>query len=148
MKLFNLIVSTLLVGSIIQAKELNKPEEIFAKKCVMCHIVGKPQTKAQRNSMVAPPIDVAMSGVVITIDAVEGPMSDEELKEESIAFLKDYLFYPTRDKTNCEDMVVKRFGMMPSLKGFLSQEQLDIVVPWIYDTFKPEKINGKYKDHH
>ena len=45
-------------------------------------------------------------------------------------------------------MVVKRFGRMPSLKGFLSEEELDVVVPWVYDSFKPQRVNGKFKDHH
>ncbi len=148
MKILTLLTTTALLSTVVLANEPRDPEVIFAKKCAMCHIVGKPQTNAQMQSMVAPPIDVAMSGVVITIDAVEGPLSDEELEAESIAFLKDYLFNPTRDKTNCEDMVVKKFGMMPSLKGFLSEAERDVVVPWVYENFKPVKINGKYKDHH
>lgn len=148
MRILTLVTTASLLVSFSMAKGSNDPEMIYQKKCAMCHIVGKPQTDAQMKSMVAPPIDVAMSGVVITIDAMEGPLGDEELRAESIEFLKDYLFNPTREKTNCEDMVVEKFGMMPSLKGFLSQEQRDIVVPWVFDTFKPEKINGKYKDHH
>ena len=147
MKLLSVATSVALLSIIALAKEPRTPDQIFAKKCAMCHTVGKPESKMERIRMVAPPIDVAMSGVVITIDAVEGPFKDEELKEESIAFLKDYLYNPTADKTNCEEQVVKRFGRMPSLKGFLSQEELDIVVPWVHDTFKPEKVNGEYPKH-
>ncbi|MEA3354587.1 MAG: c-type cytochrome [Campylobacterota bacterium] len=137
-----------LFSSVDAADKVRSPQVIFTKKCAMCHTIGKPKNKAQKKKMVAPPIDVAMSGVVITIDAVDGPMSDKEIKEESISFLKDYLYNPHPDKTNCEDVVVKKFGMMPSLKGFISQKELDVVVPWVYDTFKPAKENGKYIDHH
>ncbi len=144
MKLFTLATSVALLSTITLAKEPRTPDQIFAKKCAMCHTIGKPESNMERMRMVAPPIDVAMSGVVITIDAVEGPFKDDELRKESIAFLKDYFYNPTADKTNCEEQVVKRFGRMPSLKGFLSPEELNVVVPWVYDTFKPEKVNGEY----
>ncbi len=144
MKLMSTIVAMSVLSVVGFAKEPRSPEVIFQKKCAMCHTVGKPKNKLMKKRMVAPPIDVAMKGVVVTIDAVEGPFEGKELKEESIAFLKDYLFYPEREKTNCEDIVVDKFGMMPSLKGFISKEELDIVVPWVYDKFRPLKINGKY----
>jgi hypothetical protein len=144
MKLLTLATSVALLSTISLAKEPRTPEQIFAKKCAMCHTVGKPESKMERMEMVGPPITMAMSGVVITIDAVDGPFKDEELRKESIAFLKDYLYNPTAEKTNCEDQVVEKFGRMPSLKGFLSPEELDVVVPWVYDTFKPIKVNGEY----
>ncbi|MEA3289848.1 MAG: c-type cytochrome [Campylobacterota bacterium] len=137
-----------LLSVVYASDKVRSPQVIFTKKCAMCHTIDRPTNKAQKKRMVAPPIKMAMSGVVITIDAVEGPMSDSELREESIDFLKDYLYNPHRDKTNCEDFVVKKFGMMPSLKGFISQKELDVVVPWVYDKFKPSKVDGKYQDQH
>ena len=144
MKLITLATSIALLSTITFAQEPRSPEQIFEKKCAMCHNIGKPKNQAERMKMVAPPIDVAMSSVVITIDAVDGPFKDEELKEESIKFLKDYLYNPSPDKTNCEDFVVKNFGRMPSLKGFLSEKELEVLVPWIFETFKPIKVNGEY----
>ncbi len=144
MKLISTVVAVSILSVAGFSKESRSPELIFQKKCAMCHTIGKPKNKQFKKRMVAPPVDVAMKGVVVTIDAVEGPFKDDELKKESIMFLKDYLFNPSREKTNCEDIVVEKFGMMPSLKGFISQEELDIVVPWVYDKFKPLKTNGKY----
>ena len=34
--------------------------------------------------------------------------------------------------------------MMPSLKGFITEDELDVVLPWVYDNFKPTKVNGKW----
>jgi len=129
----------------IYANNINDGAKIFEKKCAMCHLVGKPVNKMDKESRVAPPIDMAMKSVVVTIDAVDGPFSDQQLKEETIKFLKDYVYAPSIDKTNCEDKVIKKFGTMPSLKGFITPKELDIVLPWIYDTFKPIKINGEYQ---
>ena len=129
---------------IVSAADTRPAEQLFTKKCAMCHNINRPQNKMEKRRMVAPPLTAAMAGVVITIDAIEGPFSDKELRDESIEFIKDYLYNPTRDKTNCEDHVVNRFGMMPSLKGFISPKELDVLVPWVYDNFKPTKVNGKY----
>ena len=145
---FKLITAGLIIAfttSSIQAKELRTPAKIFEKKCAMCHTNAKPKNKLEKSLMVSPPINVAVRSVVIGIDAVEGPMSDKELREESIEFLKDYLLEPTRDKGYCEDISYKKFGSMPSLKGFIKKEELDIVVPWVIDKFAPKKDkNGKY----
>ncbi len=144
-QIFFLSVLLTALGINIYAKDIRTAQEIFTKKCAMCHTIGKLNNKALKKKMVAPPIDVAMKGVVITIDAVDGPFNDKELRAESISFLKDYLYEPTEEKTNCEDIVVKKFGRMPSLKGFILPQELDIVVPWVYDKFKPLKINGEYQ---
>ena len=145
----NILVAGVVFGALIsniQAKELTDAQTIFTKKCAMCHTIGKPKNKIEKNKMVAPPIDVAMKGVVVTIDAVDGPFKGDELRDESIEFLKDYLYEPTADKTNCEDSVVEKFRRMPSLKGFISPKELEIVVPWVYDTFRPLKNSkGEYK---
>ena len=131
--------------SSIQAKEPRAAAKIYEKKCAMCHMSTKPKNKHEKSMMVAPPIAVATRSVIIGVDAIEGPVSDKELRELSIEFLKDYLYEPTRDKGYCEDMSYKKFGSMPSLKGFIKKEELDIVVPWVIDKFAPKKDkNGKY----
>ena len=120
--------------------------EIFQKKCVMCHSMYKPNNMEENKKIVAPPIPVAMRSVVIGVDAIEEPKDATELKQMSIEFLKDYIKNPSPEKGYCEDKSYKRFGTMPSVKGFISNEQIDIVVPWVYDNYSPKKDkNGKYK---
>lgn len=136
---------SVLLGTSMFAKEVRAPQVLFMKKCAMCHMTERPENKLERKKMAAPAIKTAVAGAVITIDAVEGPMKDEELREASIEFMKDYFFNPEREKTNCEDFVVKKYGMMPSMKGFVSKEEMDVLVPWVYDTFKPGKIKGSYR---
>lgn len=128
-----------------QAKELSDPKQIFTKKCVMCHMVNKPTTKEEAANMAGPPILKPLKSVTITIDAVDGPYKDEILREEVIAFIKDYIYNPDPKKTNCEPEAVEAYGYMPSLKGFITPKELDILVPWLYDTYKPHKVNGEWK---
>ncbi len=145
-------MKSLVIGSIIAlaassllAKEPRAPQELFVKKCAMCHLMERPETKEARKLMAAPAIKTVMAGSIITLDALEGPMSDEKLRETSIEFIKDYLFNPSKDKANCEDFVVRKYGVMPSMKGFVTKEEMDILIPWVYDNFKPEKTKGSYK---
>ena len=143
-KLSSLIILSLLSGNLLYAKKERSAEQIWQKKCAMCHNLNKPNNDMEKKAMVAPPIYLAMKSVVVTVDAVEGPFNPKELREESIEVLKDFIYYPTRDKVNCEDKMINKFGMMPSLKGFISQKELDKVVPWVYDKFKPTIIDGKF----
>ncbi|MEA1915774.1 MAG: c-type cytochrome [Campylobacterota bacterium] len=144
-KTLSIIAVTALCTTALQAKQPRSPEVIFAKKCAMCHTISRPKSKAEKKTLVAPPLEAAMAGVVITIDALDGPFNDEQMKKESVAFLKKYLMEPAREDTNCEDQVVTKFGMMPSLKGFISPQELDVVVPWVYDKYRPLKVDGKYQ---
>ena len=150
--MINKTISTILlfglISTTINAKEIASAQKIFQKKCQMCHNLQKPKNKAQKMKMVAPPISVAMRSVVIGLDAVEGPVSDAELREISIEFLTDYLKDPSAEKGYCEEISYKKFGTMPSLKGFMTDKQIDTVVPWIFDTVQPQKDKeGKYIVH-
>jgi cytochrome c len=123
----------------IHAKEHKTALDIYAKKCAMCHNTDGPETYEEKKAMVAPPMLLAMKSVTIGVDAIEEPKNKKQLRLLVIDFLKDYVMEPHRDKSFCEDIMFKRFGVMPSLKGFISKEQLDIVIPYVYDTFAPKK---------
>ncbi|MEA2018340.1 MAG: c-type cytochrome [Campylobacterota bacterium] len=137
-----------LITTSLNAKGMNSPQKIFQKKCNMCHNLTKPKNKQEKMKMTAPPISIAMRSVIIGVDAIEGPVSDSELRELSIEFLTDYLKEPSQEKGYCEDMSYKKFGTMPSMKGFMTDKQIDTVVPWVIDNFSPKKdANGKYIIH-
>ncbi|MEA3512389.1 MAG: hypothetical protein U9R37_02210 [Campylobacterota bacterium] len=139
---------TTLFTTNMSANQIYNPEKIFLKKCQMCHALTKPQNKQEKMRMAAPPIAIAMRSVVIGVDAIEDPADEKELRKMSIAFLEDYLMSPSQDKGYCEDMSYKKFGTMPSLKGFITPEQISIVVPWVYENFAPQKDeNGNYTVH-
>jgi len=139
MGIFGLVVQTL------QAKEVRTAPVLFEKKCQMCHASTLPKTPQEQNKMVSPPMAVVMKNTVMGIDAeLDAGTPEGEIRKIAIPFMKEYLYNPDRKKSNCEDISFDRFGVMPSLKGFISEEELDVVLPWVYDTFKPTKVNGKW----
>lgn len=142
-----LVLTVGIVGLLVQtlqAKEVRSASVLFEQKCQMCHSSSIPKTQQEQKKMVSPSMAFVMKNTVWGIESEEDGISDTKLKEITINFMKDYIYYPDRKKTNCEDISFDKFGVMPSLKGFITEEELDIVLPWVYDRFKPTKVNGKW----
>lgn len=138
-----LLLCFLLFSSLLAKQEPRPAELIFDKKCGMCHLKEAPDSMEQAKAMVAPYMFLAMRSIYIGIDAIEDPATKVEHKQLTLEFLKDYMLEPHRDKSFCEDIIFEKFQTMPSMKGFISEEELDIVLPYVYETFAPQK---EYED--
>jgi hypothetical protein len=121
------------------ANNLTDPQTIYQKKCQMCHALDYPETLEEKNAQVGPNMRMVMRNIGIGIEAIEEPKDKKELRKIVIAFMNDYIFNPTPQKSYCEEIIFKHFDYMPSLKGFISKKEAEIVVPWIYDTFTPKE---------
>ncbi len=104
-------------------------EELFNNKCSFCHSTSRP---ADMSKVTAP----AIMGVMRHIK-----MSYPD-KDKAISFMKDYILNPSMDKAICMPQKIKRFGVMPSQKGLVTEKELDIILPWIYDKFPPKSFRG------
>ncbi|WP_419766336.1 MAG: hypothetical protein ACNI28_06150 [Arcobacter sp.] len=121
------------------ANNLTNPQIIYQKKCQMCHALDYPDNIEEKKAQVGPNILMVMKNLNIGIEAVEEPKNKEELRELVIEFINDYIFEPTPQKSYCEEVIFKHFDYMPSLKGFISKKEAQIVVPWVYDNFSPKE---------
>jgi len=86
-------------------------EELFKAKCAVCHKMGNPQTM-DKTKMVAP----ALVGVATHLQQVF------KTKEERVKHIKEFVVNPTKEKAICPS--VKKFGLMPSQKGNVTEEEL------------------------
>lgn len=136
MQKFLLII--LFFTTLLFSSDMKNPEKIFQKKCQMCHALNKPTNETELRLKAAPDIFTTMKNLTKGIDALEEPKTKEDLRKLVIEFIKDYSFNPEKEKGYCEEMVYKSFNVMPSLKGFIKEEELNIVAPWIYDNFAPK----------
>ena len=125
--------------SFVFSNNLTEPQTIYLKKCQMCHALDYPDSVEEKNASAAPNILTVMKNISKGIDAIEEPKTKEELKILVVEFMKDYIYNPSPKKSYCEDSVFKRYDYMPSLKGFISEDELDIVLPWVYDNFIPKE---------
>jgi len=96
-------------------------QELFNTKCAVCHKVDVDLTN--KDSLIAPPISKVMMHV-------KRSFKD---KNKAIEFMKDYVINPDPKKTVCPSIDI--FGVMPAQKGLISDEELDKVLNYLYDTF-------------
>ena len=105
-------------------------ENLFDSKCAMCHIKTMPQ---DRSKMVAPPLMGVMRHVKMAYPN----------KKDAVAFIADYVQNPTKAKAVCMPQKIARFGLMPSQKGNISDEELKVVASWMYDNYPPANFQGR-----
>jgi mono/diheme cytochrome c family protein len=128
-KIVTIIAWTGASFSSLQASE-KTPQELFAANCTSCHITVHQEDESK---LLAPPI----MGVVRHVKEKYGT------KEEAVKFLVDYIQNPSKEKATCEDGPIKKFGVMPSLKGAVSPEDLEKIAGYVYDTYP----NGGGRGH-
>lgn len=121
MKKIFLITTTL--ASLVFA---NSAQELFNTKCAVCHKVEV----EDKNTLIAPPIDKVVMHV-------KRSFAD---KNESIAFMKDYVINPDANKTVCPSIDI--FGVMPSQKDVVKDDELALILDYIYDNFGQKGMRG------
>jgi len=134
---------TVLIGavSLMGAEQKVDGEKVFDKACASCHIkmITAEETKKVFKTIKAPPM-VEVSGQLKNNIKIVDDIDDEIHRAVVIAFIKDYVMYPHLDKSMCEGMALEKFGLMPSLKGKLSEEELNAVSAWVYDFYVGKKF--------
>jgi Ca2+-binding EF-hand superfamily protein len=96
----------------------------------MCHIKTMP---TDMSSMVAPAIIGVMRHVKMSYPK----------KEDAVAFMVDYVQYPSEKKAICMKQKIARFGVMPSQKGNITPQELAVVAGWMFDNFPPSNFRGR-----
>ncbi len=108
---------------------------VYQKYCMKCHVemMEKQEVMKHFNTLKAPPmVEVAnrlKENVIIADD-------DNDVKRRVIvAFIKDYIENPSVQYSMCHPMAIEKFGIMPSLKGKLSDKERQAVAEWVYDQY-------------
>lgn len=109
---------------------------VYTKNCMRCHVemMEKSDVMKHLKTLKAPPmVEVSnrLNGNVVIKDG------DEDVKRRVIiAFIKDYINHPSVQYSMCEPMAIEKFGIMPSLKGKLSEEEAQAVAEWVIDRYE------------
>ncbi len=122
-------------------------EDVYKSRCMACHKVI--DMKAQRAKMMKLSMQERQKAKAKMMKSMIAPPMNKvsarikyfhPKKEEFVAFVKDYIVNPSKEKALCQKPAIKRFGVMPPVGKSLSKEQLDAVAQWLYDNFD-EKWN-------
>ena len=129
MKRNTLLLATALLFSATTAATAQDAETLFNNKCAACHIKTRP---SDMSSLVAPPVMGVMRHVKMKYPT----------KDAAVAFMVDYVLEPSRAKAVCMPQKIQRFGLMPSQKGNVTKEELQVITSWMYDNFPPAGFKG------
>lgn len=138
--MYKLISSTLLSLTLLSANAL-EGEKIFDAKCASCHVkmITKKETLKRIKEMKAPPMIEVSNQLKRNIKIVDD-IDDEMHRAVVVAFIKDYVIRPHLDKSMCNGGALDRFGLMPSQKGKINDDELDTVAKWVYDYYQGKKF--------
>lgn len=119
-----------------EADELKAGQKIFDNTCSACHVelLDKKTALKTFKTLKAPPMnEIAMqlkTNIIIKDD------DDDVHRAVVIAFIKDYIKYPGLAKTMCNPGAVDRFGVMPSQKTVLTEQEINSISTWLYDRYE------------
>lgn len=133
-----IIVSSIILFSLTQLSADGL--KVFKEKCSTCHAQEMTKSFAMKNLMTlkAPPMVEVSNKIKDNIKIVEG---DSDIKRAVVvAFIKDYVINPTIFHSMCEAFPLEHFGVMPSMKGKITQSELDEVSEWVYDYYEGKKF--------
>jgi len=111
------------------AIDATKGKELFTQKCTACHTLGKPK---DMSTVVAPALNGVMKHLKMT----------HSEKANGVAFIKDYVMNPSESKALCMPQKIKRFGLMPSQKGNVTPEELEIIANWMFENYPQQGFKG------
>ncbi len=118
----------------------NEGKELFKKHCMSCHILFIPMSKLQENF-------VDYNNTLLKLQAptlnqlsyrlkqrIGDPHGDKDIhRMEVTAFMSDYVYYPSKQKSVCLEDVLQYFETMPSLKDKITDEELDKIGIYLYN---------------
>ena len=131
----SLILSILFItGCTEEKKSQNRldGQTLLETKCASCHNLDIPAKTSPDE--VAPPM-MAVAFHVYDFIEVNTPA---EKTPAAIAFVKDYVFHPTKEKSFCDEKSLDEYGLMPSQKGALSGEELEAIAIYMFSYYNQE----------
>jgi len=125
------ILFSLLSGMLLAST----PAELLKTNCASCHILTKP-TPEMIPTLKAPAIEAVMLHVKMVYKD----------KKSAREFIVDYTQNPDKTKSVCESNKVAGFGVMPSIKGKVSPEDIATISDYLYDNYPTPEFSGMIKE--
>jgi cytochrome c len=109
-------------------------EQLIEEKCAKCHNLDMPP-KSYEN-------EVAPSMMAVTFHLKDFIKSNNpsEHEEKIVSFVKDYVVDPRPEKSFCDKESLESYGIMPSQKGKVTQDELDAIARHMYATYDNQEL--------
>ena len=110
-------------------------KKLIEQKCAQCHNIDLPP-KTYDNE-VAPP----MMAVAFHLRAFVPARSESDKIPNAINFVKEYVISPSASKSYCDKESLKSYGVMPSQKGKVTQEELQAIAEYMFKHFTQKNLD-------
>jgi len=87
-----------------------------------------------------------MMAVAFHIKGFMDTSNESQRVPKAIEFVKDYVINPSESKSFCDKESMYRYGLMPSQKGLVSQEELDAITSYMFKHYTQENLTKKQAD--
>ncbi len=126
MNIKKLVLSTMLLTVSVYADGLSG-KEVFNNNCSKCHanILGISNDGGYENTYITPAPYIK--------DLVTKLKNETKTKKEFTSFIKEYIQNPNKRKSLYGKKAIKKFGLMPSLKGALTTQEINKVTQYLYN---------------
>jgi len=140
--IYNIMLPVMIVvfGGCNQKEIHYDGEALLKSKCASCHNLNMPP-KTYKDEKAPPMMAVAFH--VKDFMKVDSP-SDK--KPKFIDFFKDYVLYPDASKSFCDKESLESYGLMPSQKGNVTEDEVGAIAEYVYDYYDQEKYLTKMKE--
>ncbi len=132
--MISLFMILLLLGCGSEAKkEEYNGRILLEEKCALCHNLKMPPDTYENEK--APP----MMAVVFHLKDFMKINNNQDKTEKFIPFIQEYVIHPSKEKSYCDEESLRSYGVMPSQKGNVTQEELKAIAEYMY-TFYDQQV--------
>ncbi len=110
-------------------------KKLLEQKCSMCHNLDLPPKTFENEK--APP----MMAVAFHIKDFIKASSESDKIPKAIEFVKDYVVNPSAAKSFCDKESLENYGIMPSQKGKVTQEELQAIAEYMFAHYTVKNMN-------
>ncbi|RLA73798.1 MAG: hypothetical protein DRG78_21970 [Epsilonproteobacteria bacterium] len=130
MKMKNIVLLTALATSTLFAQS---GKVLFTNHCSSCHatIVGINESGGELTNVYEAPY---------AKDVIAKLKAETKTKAEFVAFIKDYINKPDKRKSLYGKKAIKSFGLMPSLKGAMSDSESTKLANYLYSDYDKDIV--------
>jgi len=104
-------------------------KKLLEQKCSVCHNLDLPPKTFVDEK--APP----MMAVAFHIKDFIPASNESEKIPKAIDFVKDYVIHPSKEKSFCDKKSLQTYGVMPSQKGNVTQEELQAIGEYMFEHY-------------
>ncbi|WP_457745289.1 c-type cytochrome [Sulfurimonas sp.] len=110
-------------------------KKLLEQKCSKCHNLDLPPKTFVDEK--APP----MMAVAFHIHDFIKASSESDKIPKAIEFVKDYVVNPSASKSFCDKASLKSYGVMPSQKGKVTQDELQAIAEYMFAHYTVKNMN-------